>query len=526
MNRSYECTVCGTTITFQQDQLVASLSCPGCKKTFRIARKTRKKEVRKDEGTKSPLNPNKFTSRGRRSPVLSESQAKSSATAVKKKSAKTGLSPQEARIFAERNQRTDQQTLQDPIENFKKNIYPRELKEPFKYPNHWTFEIAVSVNVVLSIFGVILYLALVGSLAFSICYHIYSNIDPIREAAGSDLAIKLGIFLILLLLGVSTLVFLAKPMFVNTLRPIRRKLTRSSEPLLFKFVDTISTYCGTSAPTEIECSHLSKTKARGTSEDIVLTLGLHEIGTWNTRQFAHRLAYIFATQAQVSEYKSLRMLQSLVDWWDRSADRYDVLDYRIMSQSSDEMKKKMGLFKSLVTKPFILSAWFCSAACRKLIQFFRFTTRRLCSSIFRQINTASEEAASSIVGADGVRSFYVNEKYVEKCLEKAKTQFSIARGTSGEVKDFSVFLSNFREILGDIESEIDAAFSKERTSSLAYDQCPRVQIERAEKRNEEGLYVKEFPASSMFMDFPASSRRATRDLRQDVELWGWDTIAE
>lgn len=511
---TFKCTGCNKDIKLDVSKVQDSVNCPHCHQTLRMSRKS------------AVSNP-KFRSVADLEKVYAESEQRreSSLKNVRRPAKVSGLSPQEALLVKMKN-RSRKVIPDDPEEHFKQNIYPDELSIPFTYPSHWTFELAVAVNVVLSISVFLLYLGLIVGLAFSLVHHLYVESAALRLEDGTLDATKTVFFILVLFLGLATLFFLAKPLFVKTIQPIRREVDREKEPLLHALVKRVANYCGLEPPDIIMTCCSKNTRLIDDNGKRVLVIGLHEVANWNTRQFVYRLSFLFADFAQISEFQSLRLLNRLIYWWDEVADGYDFLDFRIKSQFSSTMKKKQSIFVSVFVKPYALIGWIGSTGCRFLFRFFRFLTRRLCAPIMRQIYSACEELACTAVGVEGVVSYFKSQSYTKRAKTIATKKFVELIDTAHPVKDFPLFVHSCHQFLGDVELEIEMEFANQTTKKTDMIECPRVIMEHAAKMNTLGIYRKEFPAGGAWINFASACRTATHDLRKDVQLWGWDVIAD
>lgn len=144
----------------------------------------------------------------------------------------------------------------------------------------------------------------------------------------------------------------------------------------------------------------------------------------------------------------------------------------------------------------------------------------------RQVYSACEEVACATVGVAGVESYYKNQFYLQRAKILAQKSLTNSIDTLHQVKDFPLLIKSSRQFLGEVDSEIAAELSKQKTRKTDLFECPRVIMKHANKIGGKGLYRKEFPASGLWMDFEAASRQSTRDLVWDLKLWDWDAMVE
>ncbi len=212
---------------------------------------------------------------------------------------------------------------------FRYKIQPTLPVAVFEYPARKMLPVLVSVSTALTMAVLVLYAALVFSLAGGLVYHFVAGVEPVREAAGPDLVLQLAIYVGLLFLGAAILLFLVKPFFVSVYQSRKRIIKREEEPLLFEFIDRIAAHAGSKVPDEVRVSQLKKTKLVCEKNRQVLILGLPQIMTWNIQQFAAALSSIYGNYSQISKHSNLRRLYRAVQWGQACAEQYDAVDLRI-----------------------------------------------------------------------------------------------------------------------------------------------------------------------------------------------------
>lgn len=531
LRREVVCAACRHEFVIDAARFSESLKCPSCEQTLRMDR------VESDPAKKQKK-PEAISKKFRESAsVYGATQFDISAFEIRERQQAESLRRSQLEgdavgVPIHRRKETDAAQRMSPsvrrqhlLKQYQTSLAPRLPDRPFQYPSHWTFDLATAVNAVLAmgIFG--LYLLLIVALSGSLVYHLFAGFAPLVEARGWMLAFRLAIYLGLFLLGLMIVGFLIKPFFVKVLRPSRRRVSREEEPLLYHFVDQIARYGGVHDAIDIELTQFSTLRLERKGARPCLWVGMPEMAIWDTRQFACSLAEVLGNRAQINEFTSLRMVDWLVTWWWKAAERVDPLDYRLrraMKGASDASQRSI----EKAYGPSLFLFWFASEACHKLFQFFYVVTRRFSAGMLRQVSEGTEEFASDLVGAEGVASTVRESIILERLYEPTVRHFLIALGSRSQVTDFASFLAlNQAHMLGDIDAEVATDLARQTTSRLDFQACGKVRAERAAKRDEPGRYRVEVSARELLLDFQKWSQLTTRDLASELQVWDWHAIA-
>lgn len=398
-----------------------------------------------------------------------------------------------------------------------------------RYPNtiNWTLNRALlhAANVNMAILAFALYLFLVISLFISLIYHLYIGFFRLSELTGRDFILDLTYYLGLFIIGAIVLGFLLKPFFVPTFKPLSRTVKRKDQPLLFDFVDRIATYTGLERPARIEFCQLAELKIYNYGAQRRLVIGLPQLASWDTRQFAAKLVQVFGNTAQVSNITTLRILDRLIIWWDERVNCYDLVDLQIMRQFKI---KKTGDRKKLlrsVLQPMALAYWFGAVACRKLFQIFYYATRYLGSGIMRQLSLVTEEMTTHLVGTAGVESLIISQGYQKQSYPLAISQAIVSQRTGSSIQDFAELFVLQHELLGDADDQIRREIKQQKTRRTDLMNCGNVQIRNARLNETEGVFKAEFPASDLIFNYRVISSTSTKDMMSEIEQWDWELIA-
>lgn len=371
-----------------------------------------------------------------------------------------------------------------------------------------------------------LYLFLVVSLFISLIYHFYIGFFRLSELGGRDLILDLTYYLGLFIIGAIVLGFLLKPFVVPTFKPLSRGVKRKEQPLLFDFVDRIATYTGIERPQRIEFCQLSELKIYNYGAQRRLVIGLPQLASWDTKQFAARLVKVFGNTAQVSDITTLRILDRLIIWWDHRANCYDLVDLQIMRQFKIKKRGDRRKFLRSVLQPIGLGYWFGAVACRKLFQFFYYTTLYFGSGIMRRLSLNTEKMTANLIGSSGVESFVISQCYQKRSYLLAMSQVLIAQQSGGSIQDFAELFALQYELLGNIDDQIKSEIGRQRTRRTDLMNCGRIQIRNARLQKTEGVFEAEFSVSDLILNYKVNSNTSTKDMMSEIKLWDWGLIAQ
>ncbi len=442
-------------------------------------------------------------------------------------SLKSALSPQ-VRHYLQTQDRKKILTPDQKIEQYTNCISGRLPRSRYPHRINWTLSRALlhAANVNMAILVFALYLFLVVSLFISLIYHLYIGFFRLGELAGRDLILELTYYLGLFIIGAIVLGFLLKPFFVPTLKPLSRAVKRKDQPLLFDFVDRIATYTGLERPRRIEFCQLSELKIYNYGPQRRLVIGLPQLASWDTRQFAAGLVKVLGNSAQVSDITTLRILDRLIIWWDHRVNCYDLVDLQIMRQFKI---KKPGDRKKLlrsVLQPIALGYWFGAVACRKLFQIFYYMTLYFGSGIMRQLSLNTEQMTTNLIGSSGVESFVISQCYQKRSYPLAIDQALIAQRSGSLIQDFSELFVLQHDLLGSIDDQIKSEIEKQKTRRTDLTNCGSVQIRNARLQETDGIFKAEFPASDLILHYRVNSIASTKDMMSEIMQWDWELIAQ
>ena len=180
----------------------------------------------------------------------------------------------------------------------------------------------------------VLYVAIIGLIGWAVYYHAVHDVGIIGMAKGRAAAYTFMAYLAPIVVGVTVILFMLKPLVSwPAKRSLRKPLLRQDEPLLFDFVDRICQAVGAPRPRQIEIDEQVNASAgfrRGVlsmlGHDLVLTIGVPLVAGLNMRQFAGVLAHEFGHFARAAGMRLTYVIRSISGWFTRvvyERDRWD-----------------------------------------------------------------------------------------------------------------------------------------------------------------------------------------------------------
>jgi Zn-dependent protease with chaperone function len=207
--------------------------------------------------------------------------------------------------------------------------------ERLRFPVSRSYRIGLVLVSLAMVLLPLLYGALVGGVAYLLCWHASSHLHVFHTMR--SLREALFTYLAPLIVGGMVLLFLVKPLFAERAkRHLLYRVLPRDEPLLFAFLEKVCAAIGAPMPTSVRLNtqvNASAGFARGIrsfgGQDLELTIGLPLVRGLTVSEFAGVLAHEFGHFAQSSGMRLSYLVRSINHWFARVVYEKDLYDVRL-----------------------------------------------------------------------------------------------------------------------------------------------------------------------------------------------------
>lgn len=343
----------------------------------------------------------------------------------------------------------------------------------------------------------LLYVALVGVVAYHTAWHVLNNYDWLLEA---PFALHIAQYVVPSLVGTLLVLTLLKPMLVpgaKTQSPM--KLESRDDSLFFSFVDQIVQRSGLPMPSEIavDCS-VGATATASVSGQVTLIVGLPLIGGLSARQLSAAIAHALARYAPRSGDFLRRFIRGVHQWLYRCVFERDVLDIR-RDALIEQLKDYRGVLLSL-TKGL---DWIA----RKVMWVFLQLARVFSRSALRQMEIENDQYAAGFGGAKAFAQTLLRGHELAAAKDAVSKRLA-AQFDEGKLSDHlpKVIVDVSNKLPERYRDTVNEAMDASQGSSICAD---RERIEHAEQAAAHAIFVSDAPATALLVRYDRLSRQAT-----------------
>lgn len=308
--------------------------------------------------------------------------------------------------------------------------------------------------------------------------------------------------------------FLAKSIWPRRhQQPPHLVLAREDEPLLFAFVERLAREVGAPVPREIRVDlavNASAGPRRGAwslwRRDLVLTLGLPLAAGLPLQQMAGVLAHELGHFAQRHALFLTYLIRSINGWFHRVAEERDSLDAQL------EQGKESGWFGKLLSHLSLYGLWTSRACLRGLMRLGHV----IGSYQMRQMEFDADRYEARLAGT---AAFEATTRSLQTLGAAYQMSFADLQNLwqEGRVVDLpELVVSHHLRLPAEVSAAVDEQLAAARTGP--YDSHPSDSERIAHVRREpaEGIFRSALPATSLFRDFAALSRRASLGYYREI----------
>ena len=359
----------------------------------------------------------------------------------------------------------------------------------------------------------LVYIALVGLVAFAIFYHAVHNFGPIMSMGGSGSIIlfKLIIYFGPLLAGIVVVFFMFKPLLAG--RPKHAQplaLNPANERLLYAFIEKICDIVGAPSPKRIDLDCQLNAAAgfrRGFfslfGHDLVLVLGLPLVANLTARELAGIIAHEFGHFTQGAGMRLNYIITRVNVWFARVAYQRDAWDVALESWAAEVRDGRVAL----VVWTIQLSVWFS----RLILKVLMLIGHIVCGFMLRQMEYDADAYEIKVAGSECFEQTMRKLAALEAAWNETQKHLVASWKRDKTLPDNlpELIRHSHRRLPAPLLQKIDDTLGFHRTGIFDSHPSPADRIRQARKANDAGIFQDDRPASSLFASFEHPSRFVT-----------------
>ena len=391
---------------------------------------------------------------------------------------------------------------------FQGKVEPTETSQAYKIG---TFFVSL-----LMILLPLIYISIIFLVTYLVFYHAINNIGILSTGRGGRGGFfSLVIYVSPMVIGPIVILFMLKPLFARPgKQPGNRSVTRKQEPLLFAFVDRICEVVDAPKPSRIDLDcqvNASASFRRGLlsmfGNDLVLTIGLPVVAGLTTRQFAGVLAHEFGHFSQGAGMRLTFLIRTISYWFTRVVYERDSWDDWLARNSAIDFSIGWIFY---VTRFFV---WLT----RKILWVLMYIGHAMGGYLLREMEFDADRYEARLAGSSNFETTCRRLQELGYASEKAFADLGdyYREGRLGDDLP-RLILSNSRNIPERVQKIIAKHMEKNETSIFDTHPADKDRIVNALAEKSPGVFLLEFPATSLFTKFTALSKSTTHDFYRSV----------
>ena len=362
----------------------------------------------------------------------------------------------------------------------------------------------------------LIYLAMLGGLAWAVYYHAVHDWTPIMHfggftGGGRIVIFKFIIYFAPLFAGVVVVFFMFKPLLAG--RPKRAQplaMNPTDNPLLYAFIAKICDIVGAPAPTRIDMDcelNASASFRRGfrsmAGNDLVLTIGLPLVANLSARDMAGVIAHEFGHFTQGAGMRLSYVIRSINFWFARVAYQRDAWDEALEDWSNEVNDGRVAIIVWSVQ----IAVWFS----RLILKLLMLAGHIIAGFMLRQMEYDADAWQIKVVGSQTFEATHRKLATLVAAMEGTYKQIQARWKKNHQLPDnLSEMLRQTHESLpANVLQKIDDTLGFHRTSLFDSHPSPADRIRRARMAGEPGIFHDDRPASSLFASFEHPARFVT-----------------
>lgn len=313
-----------------------------------------------------------------------------------------------------------------------------------------------------------------------------------------------------LFVGVTLVVFMIKPLFSRRQEKSHPlTLARSEQPRLFEFVDRLALHVGAPSPSRIEVDLDVNAHARFrrgllsiAQRDLVLRIGLPLASNLPVRNFAGVLAHEFGHFAQRGGMSLTYIIRSVSHWFARVVYQRDSWDAAL-----DGLARNGGWWPLIIVANIARLFVYLT---RKLLWCLMMAGHAIASLMLRQMEFDADRYEAIVSGSGAFAETSRSLKTIGVATHQAYDSIRSSWEERRLPDDFPALIAQCHTKLPvDIAKKLDEITETGKTGWLDTHPADRERIAAASQLKCDGTFTSKLPATALFDDFAALSRRAT-----------------
>jgi hypothetical protein len=407
------------------------------------------------------------------------------------------------------NSRVNDQTLLAPISKPLEGVKSTPL----------SYRLGLLLVAVVLVLLVAIYVGIIGLVGWGVYWHAVNDAGILDGRRGSSGKGALIGYFGPIIVGCILIVFMIKPLF-RWQRSDSASLTLSpgEEPRLFAFADQLARHVGAPTPTRIELDCDVNASARFTNgiwsmfnNQLTLRVGLPLVTGLNLRQLTGVLAHEFGHFAQGGGMRLTYVIRVISHWFARVVYERDSWDAALESVARN------GGFWAVIFIAWIakLFLWIT----RKILWSLMMLGQLVASIMLRQMEFDADTYEARVAGSEAFEQTSRRLKLLGVATDQAYQQLRQSWQEKRLADDLPVLVSRLASTLpADVGKAIDQHVSQSKTKWLDTHPADSERIAAAKRINARGSFTLDLPATVLFRDFAAVSKRVT--LSRYFELLG------
>jgi hypothetical protein len=375
------------------------------------------------------------------------------------------------------------------------------------------YQLGILLTTILMVILPLIYLAITGLVCLVVLWHLtHSHVIFSTVRGGRTMLFALLIFAAPLVVGVIVIVFMFKPLFAPPAKEGRRRsLTRTSDPLLFEFVERICNLVGAAMPRriDIDCNVNASASFRRawlslvTGRDLVLTIGMPLAAGLSLQQFAGVLAHEFGHFSQGAGMRLTYIIRSINFWFVRVVYQRDAWD-EWLETVADGLDLRISWI--------IYLSRGCVWLTRRILWCLMYVGHLAAGFMLRQMEFDADKYETRLAGSANFAGTSRQLRLLGLAWHGAEQDLASYYRDGRLVDDMPrLLLSNLKQIPKAAHEFIDKSTTEMKTGWFDTHPSDEDRIAASAAEQAAGVFHSQLPARVLFSNFEAASKGVTWD---------------
>jgi Zn-dependent protease with chaperone function len=357
-----------------------------------------------------------------------------------------------------------------------------------------------------------IYLAMVGFVAYATYYHAVHNAAPLLRETSSHPIFGVLFYVMSSMGGIIVVFFMLKPLLARS--PKRAQplaLNPASERLLYAFIEKVCDIVGAPSPKRIDLDCKINAAAgfrRGffsmfSNDDLVLVLGLPLVSNLTARELAGVIAHEFGHFTQGTAMRLSYLISSINIWFARVAYQRDAWDVALERTAAGIRDVRIVVFIWAIQ----IAVWFS----RLILKILMWIGLVVGGFMMRQMEYDADAYEIKVAGSECFESTTRKLATLEAAWAETQKQLIASWNKSRMLPDNlpEMIRSSHVRLPEPVLQKINDTLGLRRSGLFDSHPSPADRIRQARKAAEPGIFHDDRPASSLFASFEHPSRFVT-----------------